>query len=174
MAKSKPTKSAPAKPAKKEDSKPVEKVICRNRRASFQYNIEDSVEAGMVLTGTEVKSLRDGRANLEDAYARLEGDELWLIKADIPEYSRGNIMNHEPKRKRKLLLHRRELKKFAEGANERGFTLVPMRIYFKGAHAKVEIALARGKQLHDKRESVKKKEVKRELSRAMTGRNRGR
>lgn len=157
-----------AKKEKKTESE--EKVVCRNRKARHEYEILDSMEAGMVLTGTEVKSLRAGKAVLEDAYARLEGNELWLVAMDIPEYSMGNIMNHEPKRKRKLLLHRREIEKYAKGTQERGFTIVPLKIYFKNGRAKVEIAIGKGKQLHDKRESLKNKDVKREISRAMSSR----
>src|SRR5262245_61131594 len=111
-------------------------------------------------------------ANLEDAYARIEDGELWLIGSDIPEYSMGNRMNHKPKRPRKLLLHRREIAKFAGKATQRGFTLVPLRIYFKNGRAKVELAVARGKQLHDKREAQKKADAEREIRRTMTDRRR--
>jgi SsrA-binding protein len=113
------------------------KPICRNKRAYHDYALSDSLECGIVLTGTEVKSLREGTANLEDAYAKLEGGEVWLIGSDIPEYTMGNRLNHKPKRKRKLLLHRREIAKFAGKASQRGFTLVPLRLYFKEGRAKV-------------------------------------
>src|SRR5438132_9313013 len=103
------------------------KVVCRNKRATHDYAIEDTLECGVVLTGTEVKSLRDGHASIEDAYARLEGGELWLIGSDIPEYTHGNRLNHKPKRERKLLLHRREVERFAGKATQHGFTLVPLR-----------------------------------------------
>jgi len=146
--------------------------ICRNKRVYHEYTISDSLECGLVLTGTEVKSLREGSASLEDAYAKIDRGEVWLIGSDIPEYSMGNRLNHKPKRPRKLLLHRREIAKFAEKASQRGFTLVPLRLYFKQGRAKVELAIARGKQSHDKREAQKKAEAQREIRRAMHDRNR--
>ena len=148
------------------------KVVTRNRRAFHDYDILDTIECGLVLVGTEVKSLRDGHANLEDAYAKIDGGELWLIGSEIPEYSFGNRMNHKPKRSRKLLLHRREIAKFAGKASQRGFTLVPLRMYFKNGRAKVEIAIARGKQLHDKRQDQKKADADRDIRRAMSDRRR--
>jgi SsrA-binding protein len=156
-----------ANPKKKESEDGI-KAICRNKRAFHEYAISDRLECGIVLTGTEVKSLRDGSASLEEAYAKIEEGELWLIGSDIPEYMMGNRMNHKPKRPRKLLLHRREIIKFAGKASERGFTLIPLRMYFKGGRAKVEIAIARGKQLHDKRQDKKKAEAQREIRRAMS------
>ena len=153
---------------KKDD--PDIQVICRNKRAFHDYAISDTLECGVVLQGTEVKSLRDGAANLEDAYARLEAGELWLIGSDIPEYAMGNLFNHKPKRPRKLLVHRREIAKFAGKASQQGFTLVPLRMYFKHGKAKVELAVARGKKLHDKRESQRNAEVKKELRREMKNR----
>lgn len=156
--------------AKKKDDEEGIKVVCRNKRALHEYNIFDKLECGIVLTGTEVKSLRDGISSLEDAYAKLEDGEVWLIGSDIPEYAMGNRMNHKPKRPRKLLLHRREIAKFAGKASERGFTLVPLRLYFKQGMAKVELAVARGKQAHDKREAKKKADAQREIRRAMTER----
>ena len=143
------------------------KDICRNRRAFHEYEVLDRLECGLVLTGTEVKSLRDGQASLEDAYARIDGAEVWLIGSDIPEYAMGNRMNHKPKRARKLLMHRREIGRFAGKASQKGFTLVPLRLYFKNGKAKVELAVARGKQTHDKRQDMKKKEAQREISQAM-------
>jgi SsrA-binding protein len=143
------------------------KVICRNKRALHEYNVFDALECGLVLTGTEVKSLRDGSASLEDAYAKITNGELWLIGCDIPEYAMGNRLNHKPKRPRKLLLHRREIAKFAGKASERGFTLVPLKLYFKEGRAKVEVAVARGKQVHDKRQDQKKAEAQLEIRRAM-------
>ena len=131
-------------PAKKKEDDDV-KVVCRNRKAFHQYEVFETIEAGLVLTGTEAKSLRAGLASLEDSFAKMEGDEFWLINADIPEYAMGNIMNHKPKRKRKLMLHRREIEKFARGSSERGFTIIPLRLYFKRGWAKVELAIARGK-----------------------------
>src|ERR1041385_8717314 len=117
--------------------------ICRNKRAFHEYEIFDTLECGIVLTGTEVKSLREHAGSLEEAYAKIEGRELWLLGSDIPEYTMGNRLNHKPKRPRKLLLHRREIDKFAGKASQRGFTLVPLRLYFKGGRAKVELAIGK-------------------------------
>ena len=141
--------------------------ICRNKRAFHEYEISDKLECGIVLTGTEVKSLREGSASLEDAYAKLDNGELWLLGSDIPEYTMGNRMNHKPKRPRKLLLHKREIDKFAAKASQRGYTLVPLRLYFKNGKAKVEIAIARGRATHDKRDAIKKAEVQKDLRQAM-------
>ena len=143
------------------------KVICRNRRASHEYELLETLECGIVLVGTEVKSLRDGKGMLEDAYAKLDGGELWLLGCEIPEYAMGTHANHKPKRARKLLVHRREIDKMAGKATAQGFTLVPTRLYFKAGRAKVEIAVAKGKQLHDKREAKKKADAKREMDRAI-------
>lgn len=148
------------------------KIICRNKRAFHEYEIHETIECGLVLTGTEVKSLREGHSSLDDAYGKLDGGEVWLIGSDIPEYSMGNRMNHKPKRPRKLLLHRREIEKFAGKATQRGFTLVPLKLYFKNGRAKVELAVASGKKLHDKRESAKKADAQREIRRAMSNRRR--
>ena len=148
------------------------KVICRNKRAFHEYHVHESLECGIVLTGTEVKSLREGSTSLEDAYAKIDGGEVWLLGSDIPEYAMGNRMNHKPKRPRKLLLHRREIVKFAGKASERGFTLVPLRLYFRRGRAKVELAIARGKQLHDKRETLKKADAQRDIRRAIANRRR--
>jgi SsrA-binding protein len=161
-----------ARTKKHDDKDDGIKSICRNRRAAHEYAILDTIECGIVLTGTEVKSLRSGAANLEDAYAKVEDGEVWLIGSDIPEYAMGNRMNHKPKRRRKLLLHRREISKFADKASQRGFTLVPLRMYFKHGLAKVELAVARGKQSHDKREDLKKADAQREIRRALSDRRR--
>src|SRR5207302_9971436 len=152
--------------AKKDDEDGL-KVICRNKRALHEYHIADTLECGSVLTGTEVKRLRESQASLEDAYGKIEDGEVWLLGSDIPEYSMGNRLNHKPKRPRKLLLHRREIAKFAAKATQRGFTLVPLRMYFKEGRAKVELAVARGKQQHDKRQDEKKAEAKRDIRREM-------
>ncbi|VTS08358.1 SsrA-binding protein SmpB [Tuwongella immobilis] len=157
---------------KKESSDGEIRMVCRNRRASFDYELSDKLECGIVLVGTEVKSLRDGHANLDGAYASIENEELWLIDAEIPEYAMGNLLNHKPKRTRKLLVHRREIAKFAGKASLRGYTLVPLAIYFRNGRAKVEIAVAKGKQLHDKRESLKNAEANRDIQRAMRSRSR--
>jgi SsrA-binding protein len=161
-----------AKGAKKDNAADEMINICRNRRATHDYEIHDRIECGIVLVGTEVKSLREGYGNLEDAYARVDDGEVWLMGAEIPEYLFGNRMNHKPKRPRKLLLHRREIDKFAGKASQRGFTLVPLRMYFKDGKAKVELAIAKGKQSHDKRESLKKADAKREIDRAISAKRR--
>jgi SsrA-binding protein len=157
-----------AKQVKSDNNGDEIKIIARNRRAFHEYEISDRLECGVVLVGTEVKSLRDGHCNLEEAYAKLDGGELWLLGSEIPEYAMGNRLNHKPKRPRKLLVHRREIAKFAGKASQRGFTLVPLSMYFRRGRAKVEIAVARGKQLHDKRDALKTADAKREMDRAMS------
>src|SRR5438552_956374 len=144
--------------------------ICRNKRAFHDYEIFDTLECGIVLKGTEVKSLREHAASLEEAYAKIDAGELWLIGSDIPEYTMGNRLNHKPKRPRKLLIHKREIDKFAGKASQQGYTLIPLRLYFKQGRAKVEIAVARGKKLYDKRETKKKAEAAREIRKAMKDR----
>lgn len=156
-----------AKEKHRKDEKEQIKPICQNRRAFHEYEILEKLECGLVLTGTEVKSLRERAANLEDAFARIIDGEVWLYGCDIPEYPMAYRQNHKPKRPRKLLLHRREIGKFAGKASERGFTLVPLRMYFKNGRVKVELAVARGKQLHDKREAKKKADAEREMRRAL-------
>ncbi len=143
------------------------KIAARNRKARHEYELLEKVEAGIVLTGTEVKSLRNGKANLEDSYAEIDKDEVWLLGCDIPEYLQANRMNHVPKRPRKLLLHRREINKLATKAGEKGLTLVPLSIYFKKGVAKVELSVARGRKTYDKREAIKQQEAKRDIDRAM-------
>jgi len=155
-----------AKAAAKTDDSGI-KVVARNRRARHDYDLLEKIEAGLVLTGTEVKSLRNGKANLEDAYAEVDRGEVWLLGCDIPEYVQANRMNHAPKRPRKLLLHRREIGKLETKTNEKGITLVPLSLYFKKGIAKVEICLARGRKTFDKREALKKQEAKRDMDRAM-------
>jgi SsrA-binding protein len=155
---------------KKDGAEEGIKLICRNKRAFHEYLVSERLECGIVLTGTEVKSLRDGNSSLEEAYAKIEDGEVWLIGSDIPEYSMAHRMNHKPKRPRKLLLHRQEIAKFAGKASERGFTLVPLRMYFKEGRAKVELGIARGKQMHDKRETLKKAQADRDMRRAISDR----
>jgi SsrA-binding protein len=157
--------------SKKRDN-PNDRTICTNRRARHQYEILDDIECGIVLKGSEVKSLRDGKVSLDEAYARVRDGELWLVDCDIAVYPQASLLNHEPKRLRKLLLHRRELQKFAEQAGHRGLTLVPLSMYFLRGKVKVQIAIGRGKKLHDKRETLKKTEAKREIQRAMSARRR--
>jgi len=154
------------KKAAKETEK-NERVIADNRKARHNYLVLDTLECGIALVGSEVKSLRSGTLSLDEAYGRVEGDELWLVGANIPEYSYSHALNHVPKRRRKLLLHRREIKKFAGQAYEKGLTLVPLKMYFKRGRAKVLMGICRGKQKHDKRETMKSRDAKREIDRAM-------
>jgi SsrA-binding protein len=155
-----------AKPTGQHDESAI-KIVARNRRARHDYELHEKVEAGLVLTGTEVKSLRNGKASLEEAYAEVNGDEVWLQGCDIPEYLQANRMNHVPKRPRKLLLHRREITKLATKVEAKGMTLVPLSIYFKKGIAKVELSVARGRKTFDKREALKTREAKRDIDRAM-------
>jgi len=148
----------------KTENKASIKIICDNRKAGHHYFLEDRFEAGLVLTGTEVKSLRTGKANLQDAYAILKNGELFLINAHIAPYAMGNRENHDPLRTRKLLLHKSELHKLFGKSEVRGFTLIPTKMYFKKGRAKVEIALAKGKTGIDKRQTTKDREAKRELA----------
>ena len=143
------------------------KVIARNRRARHDYHIEETFEAGLVLTGTEVKSLRAGRASLNEAFAQISGDELWLHGLHIPEYAQGTWTNHDPRRTRKLLLHRKEIDRLASQVAERGFTIVPLSLYFSSGKAKVELALARGKRTYDKRRDLAQRDAAREVDRAL-------
>jgi len=144
-----------------------EKLIVDNRRARHDYHLLECVEAGLVLTGTEVKSLRDGRASLQQAYADVRDGEAWLVGAHISIYEQENIQNHEPDRDRKLLLHRKELDSLAGKVRERGLTLVPTKLYFRDGRAKVELALARGKELRDKRRDVAARDARREIEREL-------
>ncbi len=175
MAAPKPTKSSPAKPAgkAKPDEAAVEKVVAENRRARHEYEIIDTLECGIALVGSEVKSLRAGKMSLDEAYGRVDGDEVWLIGCDIPEYEKANQLNHQPKRPRKLLLHRREIRKFASLAYEKGLTLVPLKMYFKNGRVKLLMGIGRGRKTHDKREHLKAKTAKRDIETALRGRGRG-
>ena len=143
------------------------KTVATNRRAYRNYQVHDSVEAGIVLTGTEIKSIRDGRVNLADAYVRPVAKELWLLNAHIARYEAGSYLSHEPMRSRKLLLHRKEIYALTSKVSEKGLTLVPLKLYIKGNLAKVEVALAKGKKLYDKRESIIRRETEREMGRAV-------
>ena len=144
-----------------------QKLIANNKRARYDYFIDDVYEAGIVLSGTEVKALRQGKASLTDSYAAEDGGELWLENAYIPEFSQGSWNNHAPRRKRKLLLAKKEIEKLAGKTKEVGFTLVPISLYFKDGYAKVEIGLARGKKDYDKRQTLKEKDAKREIKKAI-------
>ncbi|HKJ11245.1 MAG TPA: SsrA-binding protein SmpB [Ornithinimicrobium sp.] len=145
-----------------------EKVVATNRRARYEYHLEDVVEAGLVLTGTEVKSLREGRATIGDGYCTDYHGELYLENVHIPEYLQGTWTNHSAKRRRKLLLHREQIEKMTAKAHQAGHTIVPLRLYFKDGRAKVEIALAKGKKLHDKRQALRERQDRREAERAMS------
>ena len=160
--------------AKKKDDEDGIKVIARNRRAFHEYEVMDRIECGIALVGTEVKSLRDGHASLEDAYARIEDGEVWLFGSDIPEYLMGNRMNHKPKRPRKLLLHKREIERLIGKTREGGLTLVPLSLYFQDGWVKVEIALARGRLSFDKRQVIAQRDADREIARELSDRLRGR
>lgn len=143
------------------------KIICKNRKAFFNFEVEDTFEAGISLMGSEVKSLRSGKANLSDSYGKIRNGEVFLVDCHISPYAQSNRENHEPLRDRKLLLHKGEIKKLTGKVAERGYSLIPLRMYFKNGKVKVEIGLARGKKNYDKRESIKKKDQRRELERMM-------
>lgn len=146
------------------------KVVAVNRRATHDYFVDERIEAGLVLTGTEIKSIREGRVNLREGYARITGNEGWLVNVHIAPYEHGNRNNHEPLRDRKLLLHRNEISALVGKVRQRGYTLVPMQLYLKHGHAKVELGLARGKREFDKRETIAKREAQREIDRALRAR----
>jgi SsrA-binding protein len=147
-----------------------ERLISQNRSARHEYEVLDTLECGIVLVGSEVKSLRTGKVSLDEAYGRMKGGEVWLVGCDIPEYREANQFNHDPRRPRKLLLHRREINKFASKAYETGLTLVPLKLYFKKGKAKLLLGVCRGRKLHDKREKMKKRSVERDIQRAMRSR----
>lgn len=146
--------------------KPKKKILAENRKARFEYHIDDTYEAGIVLKGTEVKSLRQGRVNLKDSYANIKNGEVWVHQMHIGPYPFAYYGNHEPLRPRKLLLHKREINKLYGKVNEQGQTLIPLRIYFKGGKVKLALALARGKRKYDKRDAIRRRDEKRELDRA--------
>lgn len=148
----------------------AQKDIAVNRRARHDYHVDETVEAGLVLVGSEVKSLREGKANLSDSYARIDKGEAWLLNAFISPYNPSSQFGHDPTRTRKLLLHGREIEKLIGKVKEKGYTLIPLRLYFKEGRAKVEVALARGKKLHDKRDSIKEREAKLDIERATKSR----
>lgn len=149
-------------------SDPNNRTVAENRKARFAYEVVDTVEAGLVLTGTEVKSLRQGQANIQESYASVEGGEIWLINSYLPEYLQGNRFNHEPRRRRKLLLSKREMARLAQAVEREGMTMVPLKIYFNDrGRAKLLLAIARGKKLHDKRQSEKQRDWDREKGRLL-------
>ena len=164
MAKSKKKKDASKGSAAAVNRRP----LAENRKARHRFEVLETLECGLVLVGSEVKSLRDGKMSLDESYARVKEDEVWLVGCDIPEYKQATIWNHDPKRPRKLLLHRREVRKFAGQAHEKGLTLVPLKVYFtERGVAKILLGLCRGRKLHDKREALKKSDMKRDIERAM-------
>ena len=146
------------------------KVIATNRKARYQYQFHDTYEAGLVLMGSEIKSIRAGRVSLQEGFVVFEDNEAWLVNVHIAQYHAASRQNHEPRRKRKLLLHRREIERLRSRAQEKGFTIVPTRLYLKDGRAKVEIALARGKKLYDKRQAIAKRDSKRQVERALKDR----
>lgn len=148
------------------------KIVCQNKQARRNFFIDDTYEAGMVLVGTEVKALREGRANLTDSFAAVKDDEVYLHDMHISPYSHGNRYNHEPRRRRKLLLHRREIRRIYGKTRERGFTLIPLKVYFKNGKAKVEIGIGKGKKLYDKRDDLKRRDDKRDMERALREKHR--
>jgi len=150
-----------------------DRVIATNRRARHEYDILETVEAGLVLRGTEVKALRAAQVTFKDSYATIRNDEAWLVGCHISPYSHGTDANHDPERDRKLLLHRREIARLVGKVAERGLTLVPLRLYFKGGRVKAEIGLARGRKLHDKRSAIREREVRREMDKAARAGRRG-
>lgn len=155
-------------PKKKKDKGPPSRIAADNRKARYLYFIEDEFEAGLMLTGTEVKSLRDGQANIKESYAEEKNGELWLINAYIPEFSHGNRFNHQPRRPRKLLMHAREIARLGGAVQKGGMSLVPLKIYFNDqGRAKVELGLGKGKKLHDKRETIKQRDWERQKARLM-------
>lgn len=143
------------------------KIITTNRKARYEYHIDERLEAGIVLQGTEVKSLREGRINLQEAFCQVERGEMILHGAHISPYTHGTHFNHDPVRPRKLLLHRREIERFAKASQQQGYTIVPLKVYFKNGYAKVEIGMAKGKKLYDKRASIAERDTKRRLERTM-------
>jgi SsrA-binding protein len=146
------------------------KIVCQNKKAYHDFSIEETVEAGIQLLGTEVKSLREGKSNLKDSYVIIKNAEVFLLNCHISPYSHGNIMNHDPLRTRKLLLHEREIQRLKGMSQQKGYTLVPLKIYFKGPYAKVEVGLAKGKKLYEKRDTIREREAKRTIERAMRSR----
>ena len=159
------TSKSKNKSKKRSDAGPNERVIAQNRKARHNYTVLDTLECGIALVGSEVKSLRNGKVSLAEAYGRVKDNEVWLVGCDIAEYNEANRFNHVPRRPRKLLMHRREIRRFAGQAFERGLTLVPLRMYFKEGRAKVLLGVCRGRQRHDKRQAMKAAEARRDIAR---------
>jgi SsrA-binding protein len=164
------TKKETKKKSSRDD--PNQRLVAENRKARHKFEVLDTLECGIALAGSEVKSLRQGRLSLDESYGRVKEGEVWLLGADISEYAQASAMNHPTKRPRKLLLHRREINRFARLAHEKGLTLVPLKVYFKQGKAKVLLGLCRGKKLHDKREALKRADSQREIQRTVRQRTR--
>lgn len=158
-----------AKPKKKSKTNedPNSRTICSNRKARHEYDVLDEIDCGVQLYGSEVKSVRNSKISIEEAYARVDGSEVWLVNADIAEYPQASVFNHERKRKRKLLLHRREIRKFAEAGEQKGLTLVPLSVFLNRGFIKVKVGLCRGRKLHDKRQNMREKDHQRDIEVAM-------
>jgi SsrA-binding protein len=156
----------------KSDRQKAQRIVADNRKAFHDYHVLDTWEAGIVLLGTEIKAIREGRVNLRDSYARLENGEAWLLNVHISPYSHTGYAHHEERRQRKLLLHKHEIMKLAGRVQEKGLTLVPLQMYFKGGHLKVDLGLVKGKQAHDKRETIRRREIDRETRAAVKARSR--
>ena len=167
-----PTAQKPKAPPPPEP--PRQQTVAGNRRVFHDYFVDETIEAGMVLTGTEVKSARAGHVNLREAFARIDQREVWLFNAHISPYEHGNRFNHDPQRPRKLLLHRNEIVRLNQSIKKKGYTLVPVKMYFKRNHAKVELGLARGKKLYDKRDAIAERDAKRDIDRELRSRTTGR
>lgn len=172
MASTKPKNSGKSGKVARGKEGSVERVVAENRKARHNYEILDTLECGIALVGSEVKSLRCGKMSLDEAYGRVKGNEVWLIGCDIPEYVKANQLNHQPKRPRKLLLHRREIIRFASLAYEKSLTLVPLKAYFKQGRVKVLLGIGRGRKVHDKRQKLKEQSAKRDIAVALRGRER--
>lgn len=157
------SKQKKQKTKRKAHDDPNSRVVCRNRKARHNYELQDELECGIVLRGSEVKSIRNGKVSIDEAYARIRDDELWLINSDIAEYPQATVMNHEPKRARKLLLKKRELRKFAETAVQSGLTLVPLSVYFHRGLVKVKVAIGKGRKTHDKRDKIRSQEDRKSM-----------
>lgn len=155
---------------KKANEDPNSKTVCQNRKARYEYDVLDEIDCGVQLYGSEVKSIRNSKISIEESYARVDGQEVWLVNADIAEYPQASVFNHERKRKRKLLLHRREIRKFAEAGEQKGLTLVPLAVFLSRGFVKVKVGLCRGRKLHDKRENIKERTHKRDIEAALKNR----
>jgi SsrA-binding protein len=156
-----------AKPSESKPDYSLERVVCRNRKAKHEYEISDSLECGIMLQGSEVKSVRNNKVSIEEAYVRVQGHEVWLVGCDIAEFPQATYLNHDPKRQRKLLMHRREIRKFAEVASQKGLSIVPLDVHLVRGNVKITIAIGKGLKRHDKREKLKENDADREMRQAL-------